>query len=114
MSMMNDNYWIVGEIDWRDDTANVRIARTEAAARRWAEGELAEAARDWEAHGEEAEVARREVGGWVGRVSLDCYTDFVATKKWVGVFGMRYRSYKLLRDGIWLTGPNGERVHVSI
>lgn len=104
--------WLIGALSWdKDDCAHIAIAKTKTAARQRAERILAHAAFDWAKHADGIKE------GWA-RHSKARYPDFEQyAQKWGTSSGCSdsylLRQYLLLKSGIWLTGPNGQRLHVT-
>lgn len=109
---MTASYWIIGTIEFREDgIAHIAVAKTKTAARKYAQRRLANAEFQWAEDGPDAERFRKaEADGTRQQYTLDQYAEWAQDR---GIDAAPYRSYLLLRDGIWLTGPKGERVHVS-
>jgi len=103
--------WIVGEVKWRDDWAMVQVARTKTAARKLAERRLAK---------DEYDLIRGvpELRNQHQRDAKRCRWPFDRYVEWVAsLFGctssIPARAYIRRRDGITLTGPKGEKVHIA-
>lgn len=98
--------WVVGEVFiTADDASEVTVAWTKTAARRKAEARLAQHAVTWdeyrqchERHGE----PDRESKGLTMLAYATLRNNLPAYRAWLALY-----------DGIMLTGPHGERVHIA-
>ncbi len=109
--MAQYRFWLVGDPRWmKGDWANATIAKTKRAAIKSAKSRLAAAeymvARDLD----NAEAQRGECAD----MNTEAYARLLRGRSnRGGVGGVVYMRYLLLIDGVWLTGPNGERANVT-
>ena len=107
------NLWTIGKIKWRsDDCATLQVARTKTTARIIAERQLAHAYTEWPKH----EKATRRMWDQYSKSrfpNFDKYAEAVVFGKYHCSDSYYLRMYLLIKDGIWIYGPNGESEHIT-
>lgn len=107
-----NNLWLIGKLKWKNGFANASVAQTKTEARQIADRRLASAAFIWQ-----------KDGGFVRRfwkqysqskyADFDKYAEAVVCGKYHSSESYQLRLYLLLKEGIWLTGPQGEKIHIK-
>lgn len=107
-----NNLWLIGKLKWQDDYANISVARTKTRARQVADARLAAAAFIWQKDGKNTRRFWEQYSK--KRYSdFDKYADAVVFGNYHCSESYQLRCYVMLKEGIWLTGPNGERIHIK-
>ena len=107
-----NNLWLIGKLTWKNGYASAGLARTKTNARQIAERRLAAALFIWKKDGQ-------SVRRFWERYSKSKYPDFdkyaeaVVCGKYHSSESYQLRLFLMLKQGIWLTGPNGEKVHIK-
>lgn len=112
--------WIVGKIKWKSPgIADIRVARNKTEARLNAELQLAHArvyydknttngyTWSWNHDKDHKFYLKKKYG------TFDRYTEAVMSKRASSSDSYLLRLYLMLRDGIWLYGPDGESIHIK-
>ena len=111
--MILNKCWIVGSVKWlNDDCARVTVAKSKTAARQNAERQLAHAVFIWAKDGDRSKKSWERFSK--ARYSnFDIYAEAVVSGRYNCSDSYHLRLYLLQRDGIWLTGPADEKIHIT-
>ena len=109
--------WIVGDVEWKDNTAQVRIARTKTAARQMAERMLARYESIWQQHKGDGGLDRDFKSWCTGKDAPFPDTtrgDFVLwAEKQTDTWAHPYKMRRRMLQGVTLHGPKGQSAHIT-
>ena len=107
--MKHHNFWIIGETKWNNGFARIAIASTKTEARKTAEQWIALAEDRWEKGKQHLDYILKK-----HNPKHMTFDNYVNKYRYRGSSeSVIIRAYFMTIEGVWLTGPQGERIHIK-
>lgn len=107
-----NNLWLIGKLKWKNGFATASVAQTKTEARQIADKRLAHAAFIWQKDGAMVQRFWKQYSR-SKYPNFDKYAEAVTCGNYHCSESYQLRLYLLLKEGIWLAGPHGEKIHIK-